>query len=160
MTATNAGAFAAGVSRALTKQGMRALPSGTPITREGIRVRRGHLDGHASVSIDIDLPRKAKRMGDDVVIALWLSGYEVERATDTQIRVTRAELGTSARPIEAKLGDTCPKCITVGELWSSYFLPDGNGGENGSDGSEVGARYLTMCQSCSTFFETGQAAPR
>jgi hypothetical protein len=159
MTRTNAGAFAAGVSRALTKQGMRALPSGTPITREGIRVRPGHTDGTAAVSVDIDLPLKAKRTTDDVVIALWLSGYQPTRSTDTLVTVVRADLGTSARPRKAaRLGDTCPQCKIDGKLWSSYFLPDGEGSENGCDGTELGARYLTMCQSCSTFYDTGRGA--
>lgn len=69
----------------------------------------------------------------------------------------RPELGSAARPRSAKrLGDTCPQCKTVGELWSSYFTPDGLG----SNGEALGARYLTVCQDCGTFYETGKADQR
>lgn len=90
MSSKTAGSFAAGVSRALTKQGLRPLPSGTPITREGVRVGR-FSDTRASVRVDIDAPVRAKRTADDIAEALAAAGYAVERRTDTTMYVERAE---------------------------------------------------------------------
>lgn len=90
MSSTNAASFAAGVSRTLRANGLRPLPSGTPIDREGVRVSRGHADNRASVRVDIDLPRKALRYADDIEEALTEAGYTVERtAGATSMQVTR-----------------------------------------------------------------------
>lgn len=90
MSSTNAGSFAAGVSRALRVRGLRPLPSGTPIVREGVRVERGYADNRASVRVDIDLPRKALRYADDIEEALTEAGYIVERAAGAvTMQVTR-----------------------------------------------------------------------
>lgn len=63
-----------------------------------------------------------------------------------------ARRGTVANPRGgATLGDTCRECGST-DLWSSYFDRDGFGGT----GDEPGARYLTLCQSCGTFYDTGR----
>lgn len=90
MSSTNAASFAAGVSRALRVRGLRPLPSGTPITREGVRVSRGPLDNTASVRVDIDRPITAERTADDIEKTLTEAGYTVTRAAgSTTMQVTR-----------------------------------------------------------------------
>jgi hypothetical protein len=87
MSRTSA-AFAAGVSRALHKQGITVLGSGTPYTREGIRVRK-FMDHSASVTVDLDAPSAAKRLADAVEEALTTAGYLVERRHDTAMWAQR-----------------------------------------------------------------------
>lgn len=77
-TTQTANSFAAAVSRTLREAGMRPLPSGTPRSREGIRVSRTSLPATAYVSVDVDLPRKAARMAADVAEVLTEAGYAVE----------------------------------------------------------------------------------
>jgi hypothetical protein len=90
MSAASAGAFAAGVSRALRAQGIRPLPSGTPRGREGVRVGKGGLDGTALVSVVIwDSPGHEARLAAAVDEALAATGYTVHRVDDTMWRVSR-----------------------------------------------------------------------
>jgi hypothetical protein len=86
----SAGAFAAGVTRALRGQGLVVLPSGTPFSREGVRVRASSTD-RAAVSIDLDQPGRATRLANEVAELLAEAGYATERSThtDTIIYATR-----------------------------------------------------------------------
>lgn len=74
----NANSFAAAVSATLRRQGLRPLPSGTPLARQGVRVRRGPLPGTASVHVDIEMPRRAARIAADIAEVLAEAGYTVE----------------------------------------------------------------------------------
>lgn len=90
MSSTNAASFAAGVSRTLRVAGLRPLPSGTPITREGVRVSRGHRDNTASIRVDIDRPIAAERTAADIEETLTEAGYSIERKPGaTTMQVTR-----------------------------------------------------------------------
>lgn len=61
---------------------------------------------------------------------------------------TKELIGTAARPRRSsRLGDTCPRC-KGGNLWASYFTPEGDG----SDGNASGDRWLTLCPDCGTFY--------
>ena len=84
----SAGAFAAGVSRALRSGGLLPLGSGAPYTRQGIRVR-ANGETWANVSVDLDQPRQAARLADEVAEVLTAAGYTTERNSDTMIRATR-----------------------------------------------------------------------
>jgi len=67
---------------------------------------------------------------------------------------TKAPLGTVENPRGgATLGDKCRDCGEA-DLWSSFFDAEGNG----SADTAPGARYLTLCQSCGTFYDTGRRA--
>lgn len=159
MTGSAPARFAAGVSRALTKQGMRPLPSGADLADDGVRVYRSQLPGTAAVSIDYaDRPGQVREVTGDVTVALWRAGYVVGSITSTgTLHVERGELGSAVRPRSgARLGDKCPQCKAEGVLWSNWFTGDGLG----CSGDASGARWLTVCQSCGDFYETGQAGPR
>lgn len=85
-------AFAAAVSRKLREGGIRPLPSGTPITREGVRVSRSPVADTARVAIDLDAPSASRRMADAVEEILVGAGYAVDRreTTDTDGAVYRS----------------------------------------------------------------------
>lgn len=84
--------FASAVSRALRKQGIRPLPSGTAPLASGIRVIRG-TQQTARVWADFDVDSIARRRMDVVVQALHEAGYRTTRTTDSWLTVHRG--GTS-----------------------------------------------------------------
>lgn len=70
-------ARAAAVSRALRAGGLRPLPSGTPRSREGVRVSPSVFET-VSVVVSIDAPRQCARVAADVEEVLADAGYTVE----------------------------------------------------------------------------------
>jgi hypothetical protein len=84
---------AAAVSRALSRAGLRPLPSGTSRTREGIRVTRA-APGAAWVNVDMfDHPRDALYLAAEAAKALRAAGFtaELNKHDRTLIHVTRQE---------------------------------------------------------------------
>ena len=77
---TTSQTFARTVSRFLHTQGVTVLASGTPRTREGVRVQRGWLNtrAEASVSVDLDNARDAARLAEAIAEILVGGGYAVE----------------------------------------------------------------------------------
>lgn len=80
--------FAAAVSRKLRAAGIRPLPSGTSRMREGVRVTTDALDNTANVSVDIDLPRKAARIANQIEEVLVAAGYTVSRNPHDELLMT------------------------------------------------------------------------
>lgn len=76
---------AAAVSAALRRAGFNPLGSGTPTTREGIRVRGGR---EVYVVADLDSDRAAARMAQDAREALTEAGYATADAGDASFYVT------------------------------------------------------------------------
>ena len=70
--------FASRVSRDLRRAGIVTLPSGTPITTEGVRVRRSVIARERAATVTIDgVPGRGLRIvADAVVDALAAAGYE------------------------------------------------------------------------------------
>jgi hypothetical protein len=58
-----------------------------------------------------------------------------------------APLGSWARP--RKLSKQQERCLVcrADSLWSNFFTPEGDGTTSG-----VGAKWLTLCQSCGEFY--------
>jgi hypothetical protein len=82
--ARDANGQASAVSRALKEAGIRPLPSGTPRTREGLRVRRTiHPLYVAYVVADYDLDREALDVAIAARQALIGAGYRVTVNGDT-----------------------------------------------------------------------------
>ena len=73
------------VSRALRRAGFRPLPSGTPRTREGLRVSRAAT--HVVVLVDLDSASAAARATDDVFDTLAAKGYVVDRVAPNRVNV-------------------------------------------------------------------------
>jgi hypothetical protein len=84
------GNVAAAVSRALRKQGITVLPSGSTRMREGVRVS-SFTGVAASVSVDLDAPGQARRLTDHVIEALHAAGYRTTRHHDTTLSVEKGD---------------------------------------------------------------------
>jgi hypothetical protein len=69
---------AASVSAALHRNGFHPLPSGTPFSREGLRVRQSLTEVH--VNADLDDDAAALAMTADVSAVLTELGYTVRGA--------------------------------------------------------------------------------
>lgn len=81
---------AASVSRALARAGHRALPSGTPRGREGIRVMRNGT-GQVLVAVHYDNELAAARRAAELATDLRAAGYTVHMGSLANIMyVTRA----------------------------------------------------------------------
>jgi hypothetical protein len=78
------------VSAAIRKAGLRPLPSGTPVTRQGVRVSRSGLPGVVRVLADYDGEGKARRTASDLAEVLTDAGYDVEKsASGSSLYVTK-----------------------------------------------------------------------
>lgn len=75
-TYRNRAARAAAVTRALRAADIVVLPSGTPRSREGIRVS-AKSGASALVSIDLDTPSLRARVREVVVEVLAAAGYAI-----------------------------------------------------------------------------------
>lgn len=90
---------AASLSRALHDAGFRPLPSGTPITREGIRVKRASAPYFAYVVVDLDGPAARARISDDLADVLAeLPGVVVERKDEHRFLLKNADADTTRPP--------------------------------------------------------------
>lgn len=72
---------AAAVSGALRRAGFNPLGSGSPRTREGIRVT-GSRD-RVRVVADLDSDNAAKRLAEDAAMALAAHGFNVDTSSGT-----------------------------------------------------------------------------
>lgn len=79
--------YPATVSAFLRRAGLNPLPSGTPRTREGIRVSRA-LNG-CTVIVDLDAPTAQHRLADEVEEVLTSHGYSFNRNADIFTGVAR-----------------------------------------------------------------------
>jgi hypothetical protein len=70
---------ASAVSAILRRGGFNPLGSGTPRSREGLRVSRSATDVH--VVADLDAAGAAGRMADDAAEILREAGYEIDRSS-------------------------------------------------------------------------------
>lgn len=87
MSATHSQASSASVSRQLRVAGFRPLPSGTPRTREGIRV--SGKKGRVIVAASFDSESTGARRAADLAAVLNELGYDVRHITPTLLSVTR-----------------------------------------------------------------------
>ncbi len=80
----SSGSRAAAVSRTLHAAGIRPLPSGTPRTREGLRVKASNF-GRTQVQFDYDQQHYTTAdLVTAVLDALLSAGYTVEQAPVTE----------------------------------------------------------------------------
>lgn len=88
MSTTSTTLQASAVSRKLRAGGLRPLPSGTPRSREGVRVSQ--TPGHVSVLADVNAPSLAVVLADTAFAILAAANYRVERISDTLLWVYEA----------------------------------------------------------------------
>jgi hypothetical protein len=77
---------AAAVSRALARGGRRPLPSGTPYSRQGLRVKRS-ASAVAMVVADYDSNVEGRWASADAEQILAAAGFSVARVNPTILRV-------------------------------------------------------------------------